>query len=102
MLARNIFFNEDEEDGIGILVKTNAESISKMLDVHQIKHLTITNKDMFKTVNFKALYGHFSLLQFLIFFKSLSYCCVIITSITYKDFSILFNISSATLLSNNQ
>ena len=62
MLARNIFFNEDEKESIGVLVKTNADvdAISEILDVHQIKHLKITNKDMFKTVSFKALYGHFS------------------------------------------
>ena len=62
MLTRKIFFNDDEDESIGILVRTNAdaEAISKKLDVHRIKHLTITNKDMFKTVDFKALYGHFS------------------------------------------
>ena len=65
MLARNIFFNDDDKDSIGILVRTNADadSISEILDVHQIKHLKITNKDMFKMVNFKTLYGHFSVVS---------------------------------------
>ena len=65
MLARNIFFNDDDKDSIGILVRTNADAdaISEILDVHKIKHLKITNKDMFKMVNFKTLYAHFSVVS---------------------------------------
>ena len=61
MLARTIFLTQRDES-IGLLVRTNkdAEDISNILDEHKIKHLTITKKDMFKLVNFKCLYGHFS------------------------------------------
>ncbi|MEE3415115.1 MAG: 3'-5' exonuclease [Prevotella sp.] len=61
MLARTIFLKETKES-IGLLVRQNkdAEEISDILTEHKIKHLTITNKDIFKTVHFKCLYSHFS------------------------------------------
>ena len=54
-------FNESKE-GIGVLVKTNAEAdtISKELTDHHIRHLKLTKKDMFKAVPFKTLYSHLS------------------------------------------
>ena len=54
-------YNESKE-GIGVLVKTNAEAdnISEELKAHQIRHLKLTKKDMFKTVPFKTLYSHLS------------------------------------------
>ena len=62
MLARTIFLKEADES-IGLLVRQNkdADAISKILTEHKIKHLKITNKDMFKMVNFKCLYSHFSI-----------------------------------------
>lgn len=59
-LIREIY--EDENEGANILVRTNkdAEAISCILNEHKIKHLKITNKDMFKTINFKTLYAHLS------------------------------------------
>ena len=61
MLARTIFFKETQES-IGLLVRKNsdADDISEILTEHKIKHLKITNKDMFKMVDFKCLYSHFS------------------------------------------
>lgn len=61
MLARTIFLKETNES-IGLLVRQNkdADLISDILTEHKIKHLKITNKDMFKMVNFKCLYSHFS------------------------------------------
>lgn len=60
-LVRQIY-NEAEDEGVGILVRANkdADAISEILKEHKIEHLKITNKDMFKTVNFKTLYSHFS------------------------------------------
>lgn len=61
MLARTIFLKEPKES-IGLLVRQNkyADKISDILSEHKIKHLKITNKDMFKMVSFKCLYSHFS------------------------------------------
>lgn len=61
MLARTIFLKETKES-IGLLVRKNsdADDISEILTEHKIKHLKITNKDMFKMVDFKCLYSHFS------------------------------------------
>lgn len=63
-LVRQIY-NEAEDEGVGILVRANkdADAISGILKEHKIEHLKITNKDMFKTVNFKTLYSHFSVVS---------------------------------------
>lgn len=66
MLARQIFFNEtSEKDSIGILVKTNkeADQISEILGEHNIGHIKLTKNDMFKMVDFKTLYSHFSVVS---------------------------------------
>ena len=61
-LVRQIYENDKAEEVIGVLVRTNkdANSISDILSEHHIKHLKLTNKDMFKAVPFKTLYSHFS------------------------------------------
>lgn len=60
-LARYLYINAQNES-IGVLVSNNqqAEALSTRLDNHHISHLTITNKDMFKKVDFKTIYSHFS------------------------------------------
>ena len=49
-------------ESIGILVRTNAdaENISQKLGDHGIGHVKLSKKDVFKTVDFKTLYSHFS------------------------------------------
>lgn len=61
VLARDLYFKAENES-VGILVRTNqqAEVLSTKLDNHKISHLTITKKDMFKKVDFKTIYSHFS------------------------------------------
>lgn len=63
-LVRQIYC-ETEDESVGILVRTNkdAEAISRILEEHKIEHLKITNKDMFKMVDFKTLYAHFSVIS---------------------------------------
>ena len=53
---------DESREGIGVLVKTNADAdeISERLKEHQIRHLKLTRKDMFKAVPFKTLYSHFT------------------------------------------
>lgn len=60
-LTREIYL-EAEKESVGILVRTNkdADAISEKLDEHNIRHIKITNKDMFKAIPFKTLYSHFS------------------------------------------
>lgn len=60
-LARDIYFKAPNES-VGILVRNNnqAEALSAKLDEHNISHLTITKKDMFKMVDFKTIYSHLS------------------------------------------
>ncbi len=72
MLVRDISFRNQEasersadaykEESTGILVRTNneAEAISELLEAHQIKHLKITKKDIFKGISFKTLHSHFA------------------------------------------
>ncbi len=61
VLARDLYFKAQNES-VGVLVRNNqqAEALSKRLDNHKISHLTITKKDMFKKVDFKTIYSHFS------------------------------------------
>ena len=61
VLARDLYFKAPDES-VGVLVRNNqqAESLSTRLDEHKIRHLTITKKDMFKKVDFKTIYSHFS------------------------------------------
>ena len=71
-LGRNLYLNgnekfeesKDEKDleSIGILVRTNADAdeISENLENHKIGHIKLSKKDVFKMVDFKTLYSHFS------------------------------------------
>ena len=61
VLARDLYFKAENES-VGILVRNNqqAEDLSARLNNHKISHLTITKKDMFKKVDFKTIYSHFS------------------------------------------
>lgn len=71
-LGRNLYLNsqekyektKDEKDleSIGILVRTNddAEEVSKNLGDHNIAHIKLSRKDVFKMVDFKTLYSHLS------------------------------------------
>lgn len=71
-LGRNLYLNsqekyektKDEKDleSVGILVRTNAdaEEVSKKLGEHNIAHIKLSRKDVFKMVDFKTLYSHFS------------------------------------------
>lgn len=67
MLARQLFYSDsvDEGESIGILVRTNddADQISERLEEHKIGHIKLTKKDMFKRVDFKTLYSHFSVVS---------------------------------------
>ena len=60
-LVRNIY-TANESESVGILVRTNndADELSEALSKHNIRHLKITNKDMFKKVDFKTIHSHFS------------------------------------------
>lgn len=62
-LVRTIY-SDDNSENVGILVKTNkdADDLSDALNNLKIKHLKITNKDMFKMVDFKTLHSHFSVI----------------------------------------
>lgn len=71
-LGRNLYLNsqerfektKDERDleSVGILVRTNAdaEDVSKNLENHNIAHIKLSKKDVFKMVDFKTLYSHLS------------------------------------------
>ena len=71
-LGRNLYLNsqerfentKDENDleSVGILVRTNAdaEEVSKNLGNHNIAHIKLSKKDVFKMVDFKTLYSHLS------------------------------------------
>lgn len=71
-LGRNLYLNsqerfektKDEKDleSVGILVRTNADAdeVSKNLGVHNIAHIKLSRKDVFKMVDFKTLYSHLS------------------------------------------
>lgn len=71
-LGRNLYLRSQENfeiskdkkdlESIGILVRTNAdaEEISKNLGKHNIAHIKLSKKDVFKMVDFKTLYSHFS------------------------------------------
>lgn len=52
-------------DSIGILVRTNqmADEVSGILTKHYVKHLKISNKDVFKRVDFKTLFAHFAVVS---------------------------------------
>ncbi len=72
MLVRDICFKNQGGEGsaengygaesVGILVRANkdAEAISQRLLAHRLRHIKITNKDVFKGVSFKTLHNHFS------------------------------------------
>lgn len=54
--------NEKDLESTGILVRTNddAEIISKKLNAHNISHIKLSKKDVFKMVDFKTLHSHLS------------------------------------------
>lgn len=58
-LIRNLY---DTSETTGVLVRTNAEAeeISSNLAKHRINHIKLSKKDVFKTVDFKTLHSHFS------------------------------------------
>lgn len=60
-LGRNLHYTNPEQS-IAILVRTNkdADLISSNLEKHKIAHMKFSNKDVFKTVDFKTLHSHFS------------------------------------------
>ena len=70
--GRNLYLNsqerfektKDEKDleSVGILVRTNADAdeVSKKLGNHNIAHIKLSRKDVFKMVDFKTLYSHLS------------------------------------------
>ncbi len=72
MLVRDISFKNQEasersaddykEESTGILVRRNkdADDISQLLQAHEIRHMKITNKDIFKGISFKTLHSHFA------------------------------------------
>ncbi len=72
MLVRDICFKNQvarerpadchKEESVGILVRTNkdADAISQKLYEHKIKHMKITNKDIFKGISFKTIHSHFA------------------------------------------
>lgn len=54
--------NEKDLESTGILVRTNADAeiISEKLEAHNIAHIKLSKKDVFKTVDFKTLHSHLS------------------------------------------
>lgn len=54
--------NEKDLESVGILVRTNADAdkVSKNLGNHNIAHIKLSRKDVFKMVDFKTLYSHLS------------------------------------------
>ena len=72
MQGRNLYYdsqekfevtnNEKDLESTGILVRTNddAEIISKKLNAHNISHIKLSKKDVFKMVDFKTLHSHLS------------------------------------------
>lgn len=71
-LGRNLYLNSQEVyevtknekdlESVGILVRTNADAdeVSKNLGNHNIAHIKLSRKDVFKMVDFKTLYSHLS------------------------------------------
>lgn len=71
-LGRNLYLGSQEKyeetkdpkdlESVGILVRTNADAdaLSKSLEGHNIAHIKLSKKDVFKMVDFKTLYSHFS------------------------------------------
>ncbi len=71
-LGRNLYLNSQERyevtknekdlESVGILVRTNADAdeVSKNLGNHNIAHIKLSRKDVFKMVDFKTLYSHLS------------------------------------------
>lgn len=62
--ARMMNFDHPEES-IGVLVRTNdkGKNVSEILKKHHIEHLLISNKDIFKRVDFKTLFSHFAVVS---------------------------------------
>lgn len=56
---------EHPEESIGVLVRTNekGKNVSETLKRHHIEHLLISNKDIFKRVDFKTLFAHFAVVS---------------------------------------
>ena len=54
--------NEEDLESVGILVRTNAQAdkVSQTLGIHNIPHIKLSKKDVFKMVDFKTLYSHLS------------------------------------------
>jgi len=63
-MVRQIYTTAREES-VGILVRANweANALSQSLMEHKIRHLKITNQDMFKMIPFKTIYSHFSVVS---------------------------------------
>ena len=71
-LGRNLYLGSQEKfeetkdpkdlESVGILVRTNADAdeLSKNLEDHGIAHIKLSKKDVFKMVDFKTLFSHFS------------------------------------------
>lgn len=61
MIARQLY-QQTQDESIGILVRTNqqADDISTILAAHGLPHISITRKDVFKSIDFKTLLAHFS------------------------------------------
>ena len=62
-IASNLYIrSQEQQSSIGVLVRTNADAdaISDKLNDHRISHIKLSKKDVFKTVDFKTLYSHFS------------------------------------------
>lgn len=62
MLVRNLTSKSKACESTAVLVRNNAmaEEISQALNNNKIKHIKITNKDIFKSSSFKMLYSHFA------------------------------------------
>lgn len=52
-------------ESIGVLVRSNdkGRNVSEILNKHHIEHLLISNKDIFKRVDFKTLFSHFAVVS---------------------------------------
>ena len=64
LIARHArrLYAQTEGESIGILVRSNqeAELLSQALTDEGLPHLSITRRDVFKSIDFKVIYAHFS------------------------------------------
>ena len=65
MLTRLLNARSEEKEYTGILVRTNdeVEKISEVLSQYNLSHIRLSKKDMFKSLPFKTLYSHFSVIS---------------------------------------